>query len=54
MVRRIYEVIPDPEAEKHSLLRIVDESGEDFLFPETLFVPIELPKSVGETFAGAS
>ncbi len=54
VVRRIYEVIPDLETEKHGLLRIVDESGEDYLFPEKLFVPIELPESVGATFARAS
>ena len=54
VVRRIYPVIPDAEARKHSLLRVVDESGEDYLFPERLFVPIELPKTVGKMFSTAT
>jgi hypothetical protein len=47
-------MIPDMEAEKRGLLRVVDESGEDYLFPEKLFAPIELPKTVGEIFAKAT
>lgn len=53
VVRRIYEVVTDLEAERRGLLRVVDESGEDYLFPEKLFVSIELPNSVGEIFAEA-
>jgi hypothetical protein len=47
-------MIPDMEAEKRGLLRVVDESGEDYLFPEKLFAPIELPKTVGKIFAKAT
>jgi hypothetical protein len=47
-VRKIYEVLSDPEASTHHLLRIVDESGEDYLYPEDLFAPIELPWSLQE------
>ncbi len=54
VVRRIYRMIPDMEAEKRGLLRVVDESGEDYLFPEKLFAPIELPKTVGKIFAKAT
>ena len=46
IVRKIYEAIPDAEAAKRGLLRIVDESGEDYLFPEALFAAIEIPKDV--------
>jgi hypothetical protein len=35
--------VPDRDAEKHDLLRIVDESGEDYLHPKSLFKPIALP-----------
>ena len=41
-----YEVIPDAEAEKHKQLRVIDESGEDYLFPEEYFRPIDLPQDV--------
>jgi hypothetical protein len=45
-VRKIYELIPDDEAEKHGQLRVIDESGEDYLFPEEYFRVIELPQDV--------
>lgn len=54
VARRIYRVIRDPEAEKRGLLRVVDESGEDYLFPDKLFVRIELPKALGRIFAKAT
>jgi hypothetical protein len=46
--RKIYECLPDPDAEKHGQLRIVDESGEDYLYPKTYFVSIELPEAAEE------
>jgi hypothetical protein len=42
--RKIYEAIQDSEAAKHDQIRVVDESGEDYLYSESLFVPIKLPK----------
>lgn len=44
--RKIYEVLRDPVAEKNGLLRVVDESGEDYLYPKTLFRSIALPLAV--------
>ena len=41
--RKIYQVLPDPEAAKHRQVRVIDESGEDYLFPQSFFSPIELP-----------
>ena len=41
--RKVYRVVEDPVAEAKSLLRVVDESGEDYLFPAPL-VPIEVPR----------
>lgn len=45
-VHKIYRILPDPEAEKDGDLRIVDESGEDYLYPKDWFVPIEVPEIV--------
>ena len=42
--RKIYEVRPDPEAAKNRYIRVVDESGEDYLYPESYFASIELPQ----------
>lgn len=44
--RKIYQVLPDADAAKHKQLRVIDESGEDYLYPEKLFAPIELPRSI--------
>ena len=51
VVRRLYERVADPEAAKRGLLRIVDESGEDYLFPEELFAAVELPSAVRQRLA---
>jgi len=53
-LRKIYRVLPDPEAESHRMIRVIDESGEDYLFPELMFAPIELPKVALEAFAVAA
>ncbi len=45
-VRKLYLVLPDPEAAAHHLLRIIDESGEDHLYPDKFFAPVELPKAI--------
>ena len=44
--RKIYVALRDTSAEKHGLLRIVDESGEDYLYSKTLFRSIALPLAV--------
>ncbi len=44
--RKIYQVLPDKEAEGHKMLRVIDESGEDYLFPASLFSPISLPQTL--------
>lgn len=44
--RKIYELLPDPVAEKIGQVRIIDESGEDYLYPSSLFVEANLPKAV--------
>jgi len=44
--RKIYQVLADREAEAHRQLRVIDESGEDYLHPADFFTAIELPPSV--------
>jgi hypothetical protein len=41
--RKIYQVMPDDDAKKEGYFRIVDESGEDYLYPEAYFISIQLP-----------
>ena len=48
---RVYRVLDDPVAEKSSLIRVIDESGEDYLFPSELLVPIELPAKARPAFS---
>ncbi|PYT05518.1 MAG: hypothetical protein DMF60_11775 [Acidobacteria bacterium] len=44
-LRKIYKVLPDDVAAKEHHLRIIDESGEDYLYPASLFVFVEVPKA---------
>jgi hypothetical protein len=44
-LRKVYEFLPDAEASKHEQLRVVDESGEDYLYPMEFFVCIEVPQA---------
>ncbi len=41
-VRKLYEKLPDKEAERHNQVRIIDESGEDYLYPSSFFAPVRL------------
>jgi hypothetical protein len=43
-VRTVYQVLPDESAARSNYLRVVDETGEDYLYPAALFVPIDLPR----------
>jgi hypothetical protein len=47
-IRKIYEVLSDPDAETHAMIRVVDEEGEDYLYPRDWFLPIELPQNIAE------
>ena len=42
--RKIYQILPDDDAEKEGYFRIVDESEEDYLYPQSYFVLISLPR----------
>ena len=50
---KVYEVLPDPKAEAVGLVRVVDESGEDYLYQSNYFLPIELPHSIERALAAA-
>jgi hypothetical protein len=53
-LRKIYQRLPDPRAEEDGLIRIIDESGEDYLYARESFVPITVPEAVEKVFAGAA
>lgn len=44
--RKIYRVLRDADAAKHRQIRVIDESGDDYLYPQRYFAPIELPQAV--------
>ena len=49
-VRTVYQVLPDESAARSNYIRVIDETGEDYLYPANLFVPIEIPREVEEAF----
>jgi hypothetical protein len=51
--RKIYVVLRDAAADKYGMLRIVDESGEDYLYPKDFFRPIALPQAVRKAVLAA-
>ncbi len=52
-LRKIYRLLPDPLAAAQRQIRIVDESGEDYLYPQKYFVAIELPQALGRALLPA-
>ena len=52
-LRKIYQAIPDAAAATRRFLRVVDESGEDYLYPDNFFMPIELPQKLERVLAAA-
>jgi hypothetical protein len=44
--RKVYEVVPDRTASREGYVRVIDESGEDYLYPAEYFVPVNLPVAV--------
>ncbi len=43
---KVYRILPDEKGARHNMVRVVDESGEDYLFAANYFVPVELPQAV--------
>jgi hypothetical protein len=52
--RKLYVALRDPGAQKHGLVRIIDESGDDYLYPKTFFRPIALPQSIKKAVLAAA
>jgi hypothetical protein len=50
-IHKIYRVVPDHDAEREGDLRIIDESGEDYLFPDRYFVMMDLPQETERALA---
>jgi hypothetical protein len=53
-VRKLYQVLSDNNATAHNLLRVIDESGEDYLYPAEYFLLVELPQPVREAVLQAA
>jgi hypothetical protein len=53
-MRKIYQVIPDTEAASHHMLRVIDESGDDYLYPDEFFMLVELPEAVRKALVRAA
>jgi len=53
-LHKIYRVLPDEDAAKDNDIRIIDESGEDYLYPASYFAPIKVPAAVEESLLRAS
>ena len=49
--RKIYRILPDEKAATLHMVRVIDESGEDYLYPEDYFIAVELPQPVIEKLA---
>jgi hypothetical protein len=53
-LRKVYQLLRDDAASKHRQVRVIDESGEDYLYPEEYFVPIKLPPVAEKAVLGSS
>ena len=53
-VRKVYRSLPDAVASSRGFVRVIDESGEDYLYPCNCFVAVDLPREATRVFAGTS
>ncbi len=53
-LRKIYEILEDVDAARHQLVRVIDEEGEDYLYPSSWFVSIEVPQTLEQTLVELS
>ncbi|MDI9433934.1 MAG: hypothetical protein RBR19_14140 [Sedimentisphaerales bacterium] len=54
---KVYCILPDPEAEAHAMLRVVDEDrseSDGYLYPAAMFAPVELPEEAQRAVMGAN
>ena len=52
--RKVYQIVPDERAEKEGHLRVIDESGEDYIYPAKYFVQVEVTKEAEQALLKAS
>jgi hypothetical protein len=53
-IRKLYQILPDKKANLMGQFRVIDESGEDYLYPSSYFVPVDLPASVANQVVHAA
>ena len=53
-VRKIYRVLPDEAAAEDDYIRVIDESGEDYLYPSSYFFTVELPQEAEDALLSAA
>ncbi|NQU39688.1 MAG: hypothetical protein HQ523_07025 [Lentisphaerae bacterium] len=53
-LRKIYQILPDKRAARDGYVRVIDESGEDYLYPESYFVSVRLPQKAQRAVAAAA
>jgi hypothetical protein len=53
-LRKIYQVLPDESAAEDGCIRVIDESGEDYLYPADYFMSIELPQALEKALLSAA
>jgi hypothetical protein len=53
-VRKLYRALRDSAAERHKMIRVIDESGEAYLYPTDRFLAVRLPQRVQQAIAAAS
>ena len=51
---KVYALLPDARAKRDGYIRVIDESGEDYLYPESLFVALDIPAKAREALSAAS
>lgn len=53
-LRKVYQILPDASAAEHNYLRVIDDSGEDYLYPADYFIPIELSQEAQQALLVAA
>lgn len=48
-IRKVYTILPDPKAQRDGYVRVIDDSGEDYLYPESFFITVRLPQRAQST-----
>jgi len=51
---KVYPLLADANAKREGYIRVIDESGEDYLYPESIFVPVEIPAKAREALDAVS